>query len=70
MKPDLMIYPMFALVLLTSVVLVRLFRARVVHAFVHMGRNRLRPRIAVYFASWIVLFAMWLVLVAGVAAGN
>ena len=138
MDPRLLIYPMFALVVLTSSVLVRLFRARVravssgevsatyfrtyqegiepassarlarhfinlfespvlyytcclaamvanlvsvsllalawlyvlvrlVHAFVHTGRNRLRPRIAAYLSSWLVLLAMWIVLVASVA---
>lgn len=29
------------------------------HAFIHIGANRLRPRIAVYFASWLVLLSMW-----------
>jgi hypothetical protein len=42
--------------------------ARIVHAFVHTGSNRLRQRIAAYFASWLALFAMWLVLVVSVAA--
>ena len=40
---------------------------RAIHALVHTGGNRLRKRIAVYFASWIVLLAMWLYLAAGVA---
>ena len=134
MDSRLLIYPMFALVVLTSTVLVRLFRARVravstgavgaayfrtyqagtepeetaklsrhftnlfespvlfyvgclaamvldhvsalllalawlyviaraVHTFVHTGSNRLRPRIAAYAASWLVLLTMWVVLV-------
>ena len=141
MDPRLLIYPMFALVVLTASVLVRLFRARVravtsgevsatyfrtyqegveppssarlsrhfinlfespvlfyvccvaamvvnlvsapllalawlyvaarsVHAYVHTGRNRLRPRIAAYFSSWLVLLAMWIVLVASVATSR
>jgi len=37
--------------------------ARLIHAFVHMGSNRLRKRIAAYFASWVVLVSMWVVLV-------
>jgi len=41
--------------------------ARIVHAFIHMGANRVRRRLVAYFASWLVLFAMWLVLVASVA---
>jgi hypothetical protein len=139
MNPRLLVYPMFALVLLTSNILIRLFRARVravstgtvsanyfrtyqegaepvdsaklsrhftnlfespvlfyagclasmvvnqvsatllglawlyviariVHAFVHTGSNRLRPRITAYFASWLALVGMWLVLVVSVAA--
>jgi hypothetical protein len=41
--------------------------ARAVHTYVHTGGNRLRHRIRVYFASWLVLLAMWVVLVVGVA---
>lgn len=44
--------------------------ARIVHAYIHMGANRVRQRLAAYFASWLVLFAMWLVLVVSVAAGQ
>jgi hypothetical protein len=40
--------------------------ARVVHAYVHLGGNRLRHRMRVYFFSWGVLLAMWLYLIAGV----
>ena len=39
---------------------------RAVHAFVHTGGNKLRPRIMVYFASWVVLLTMWTVLAIGV----
>lgn len=42
--------------------------ARVVHALVHLGSNRIPPRMAVYGASWLVLLAMWATLVAGVAS--
>lgn len=41
--------------------------ARVIHALVHIGRNRLRPRMAVYFVGWLVLLAMWIVLAVSVA---
>ena len=37
--------------------------ARVIHAIVHLGRNKLRPRIAVYMFSWLVLLTMWAYLV-------
>lgn len=39
--------------------------ARVVHAVVHLGGNRLRWRMRVYFASWLVLLAMWILLALG-----
>jgi len=41
--------------------------ARGVHAFVHLGANRLRKRILAYFASWVFLVAMWVTLVIAVA---
>lgn len=41
--------------------------ARIAHAYVHLGSNHLRTRINVYFASWIVLVALWGVIVVGVA---
>ena len=41
--------------------------ARTVHAFVHLGGNRLRKRILAYFISWIFLVALWATLVIGVA---
>lgn len=40
--------------------------ARVVHAFIHLGSNRLRWRVRAYFVSWLVLLAMWIVLVIAV----
>jgi hypothetical protein len=41
--------------------------ARVMHAYVHLGGNRLRRRIRAYFFSWLVLLAMWIYLVAGIS---
>lgn len=38
---------------------------RVAHAWIHIGRNRLRHRIPVYGASWAVLLALWIVIVVG-----
>lgn len=35
---------------------------RCVHAFVHLGGNKLSPRMIVYGISWLVLLAMWVVL--------
>ena len=43
---------------------------RVAHAHIHIGRNKLRPRIFVYFSSWIVLLLMWVYLVVGVLMGS
>ena len=37
--------------------------ARAIHAYVHVGKNRLRHRIPVYFSGWLVLVAMWLQIV-------
>jgi hypothetical protein len=41
--------------------------ARVAHAYVHLGGNRLQNRIRAYFFSWFVLLTMWIYLVAAVA---
>ena len=43
---------------------------RVIHAFVHMGSNKIPPRMAIYGASWAALLAMWGLLVAGVASAT
>jgi hypothetical protein len=40
---------------------------RVVHAVVHLGSNKLRPRIAAYFCGWLVLLTMWIVVAFSVA---
>jgi hypothetical protein len=40
--------------------------ARVVHAYIHLGGNRLRHRMRAYFFGWGVLLGMWLYLIAGV----
>ncbi len=42
--------------------------ARAVHACVHMGSNRLRHRIRVYFIGWLFLVGMWLQIVVHTAA--
>jgi hypothetical protein len=39
---------------------------RLAHAFVHTGSNRMKPRIRIYFASWLVLIGMWASIVIGV----
>jgi len=41
--------------------------ARVVHAYVHLGSNRLRHRMRAYFFGWGILLAMWIYLVIGVS---
>lgn len=46
------------------------FVLRVLHAYIHTGSNKLSPRIRVYFASWLVLLAMWASIVFGVATGG
>ena len=44
--------------------------ARVMHAWVHLGGNRLRKRIRAYFFSWLVLLSMWTYLVVGISLGT
>ncbi len=43
---------------------------RVIHAFVHLGSNKIPPRMAIYGASWVVLLAIWGTLVFGVATAS
>ena len=43
--------------------------ARLVHAFVHLGANRIRKRVRAYFISWLILLGMWVYLVAGISLG-
>jgi hypothetical protein len=40
---------------------------RMAHAYIHIGRNKLQPRIRAYFSSWLVILAMWGTIVFGVA---
>ena len=40
---------------------------RVVHALVHLGSNKIMPRMSVYATSWVVLLAMWVTVVLGVS---
>jgi len=35
---------------------------RFIHTSIHTGGNKLYPRIAAYFSSWLVLLVMWFVL--------
>ncbi len=44
--------------------------ARLVHSFVHLGRNEIVPRLSAYFTSWGVMAAMWIYLVVRVATTN
>jgi hypothetical protein len=36
---------------------------RIVHAIIHIGSNKLPPRMAVYLAQWIVVLAMWILII-------
>jgi hypothetical protein len=40
---------------------------RVVHAYIHMGPNKLNPRIGAYALSWLVLLALWIYIAVAVA---
>ncbi len=44
--------------------------ARLVHAWIHLGANRLTPRIRIYGVSWLVLVAMWITLAVNVTRGG
>jgi hypothetical protein len=43
---------------------------RVAHAYIHLGANRLRQRIPVYFASWGTLLALWITIALGTALAS
>jgi len=40
---------------------------RYVHAWIHLGGNRVRYRMRAYFASWLFLLALWITIAVGVA---
>ncbi|MEO8019404.1 MAG: MAPEG family protein [Pseudomonadota bacterium] len=40
---------------------------RYVHTFIHLGANRVRHRMRAYFASWLLLMAMWIYVAVEVA---
>ena len=40
---------------------------RYVHAFIHLGGNRVRHRLRAYFVSWVCLLALWITVAVGVA---
>jgi hypothetical protein len=42
--------------------------ARVVHAVIHLGSNKLRPRIAAYFTGWLALVTMWISIAVNLAS--
>lgn len=44
--------------------------ARLAHAVVHLGANRVRHRLRAYFVSWLVLLAMWVWVVAAVVRAS
>jgi hypothetical protein len=37
---------------------------RCVHAYIHLGGNRVRHRMRAYFTSWLLLLAMWIYIAA------
>jgi len=40
---------------------------RYLHAYIHLGGNRVRYRMRAYFASWIFLLVLWVTIAVGVA---
>jgi hypothetical protein len=41
--------------------------ARCVHAYIHLGGNRVRYRLRAYFIGWLLLLALWVYVAAAVA---
>jgi hypothetical protein len=41
--------------------------ARVAHAVIHLGGNRVRYRLRAYFLSWLLLLALWIYVASEVA---
>jgi hypothetical protein len=44
--------------------------ARLAHAIIHIGSNRVRRRLSAYFISWVFLLAMWIGLGVTVATSH
>ena len=42
--------------------------ARLIHAYIHLGKNKIYPRIYAYLTGWIVLLVMWAYLALRAAA--
>jgi hypothetical protein len=42
--------------------------ARVAHAVIHLGANRVRHRLRAYFVSWLLLLALWIQVAVTVAS--
>jgi hypothetical protein len=40
---------------------------RYVHAFIHLGGNRVRYRMRAYFVGWLCLLGLWITVAVGVA---
>jgi len=41
--------------------------ARIIHAIIHLGGNRIGQRVRIYFVGWLALAALWIQVVAHVA---
>ncbi len=44
--------------------------ARIIHTWIHTGSNKIWPRVYAYFASWIVLLSMWIVLAFNISTAS
>ena len=42
--------------------------ARIAHSIIHMGRNRIAPRIYSYMTSWLILTILWIILAISAAS--
>ena len=43
---------------------------RYLHAFIHLGSNRIRHRLRAYFVGWLLLLTLWIYVVSHVALGR
>lgn len=41
--------------------------ARIIHAAIHLGPNKVIPRMTAYFSSWIAILVLWVTLVLDIA---
>lgn len=41
--------------------------ARIAHAYIHIGHNRIRPRMLSYSMGWLMLHGLWICIIVGIS---